>query len=538
MPAKRTTQPGKQRVRTGCLTCRRRRRKCDEQKPCCANCETKGFTCKYPSKVTFVPAVNPSDVQSNGNTIRFINHTNNAPFVSHSSRGRDDLQYTPASTPGQNDISHPLTPHIEENRRHDGLTNTNDSGSLLLNQRNASISHRSGGGLLPAYTLDVETGLLRHFRYNISPCMDVGDPGSSFGLNCMISARNNRPLLASILALAAYQRSLVVSAGADEDLADSRRFRSEAENSLAVEENRFTRRLGYTFLIMQDFFSPGPSQWRKLSDYLLGSLADIIVQPTLEDDFKEPLFWMAFKVDLAASVIFSQPPQTPSFSFVQNSQPQSVRSIYQRVHFLLGETLYLIFQGRDPSDCRLDVEQAELLESSQESRPLSRWTYLWTECQKWYKALPVQVQPILEIRGLDAKQIDPSTTSSFPVLIYTTPLALVANAIYHITSLLLLNYRPRYLKTLPGPRGVTSPTWHSQSIAGIATSNESVGQWDPILIAGLLLIARGMTHKSQQLELLDQLRRITAITGISLEQEIESIKSKIHMSRRDEDEVS
>lgn len=47
-----------------------------------------------------------------------------------------------------------------------------------------------------------------------------------------------------------------------------------------------------------------------------------------------------------------------------------------------------------------------------------------------------------------------------------------------------------------------------------------------------------MTHKSQQLKLLGQLEKITAITGINLEQEIESIKSKIHISRSNEDDVS
>lgn len=169
---------------------------------------------------------------------------------------------------------------------------------------------------------------------------------------------------------------------------------------------------------------------------------------------------------------------------------------------------------------------------------MSRWTYLWAECQKWYKTLPVQAQPILEIRGLDTRRIDPSTTSCFPILIYTTPLALVANAIYHITSLLLLNHRPRHLNASPWPRGLSSPTWHSQSIAGVATTHESVGQWDPILIAGLILITKEMTHKSQQLKLLGQLEKITAITGINLEQEIESIKSKIHISRSNEDDVS
>lgn len=131
--------------------------------------------------------------------------------------------------------------------------------------------------------------------------MDAGDPGSSFGLKCMVAARNNRPLLAAILALAAYQRSLIVPSGAGDDLADSGRFRSEAGNSLAVEESRSIKRLGYTFLAMRDFFSHGTSQWRTLLDYLLGSQADIVFQPSLEDEFKEPLFWMAFKIGKRSS---------------------------------------------------------------------------------------------------------------------------------------------------------------------------------------------------------------------------------------------
>ncbi|KAJ6103439.1 hypothetical protein N7486_005866 [Penicillium sp. IBT 16267x] len=53
MPRK-PTPTDKQRVRTGCLTCRKRRRKCDEQKPRCANCEVKGFTCKYGSDLAFM----------------------------------------------------------------------------------------------------------------------------------------------------------------------------------------------------------------------------------------------------------------------------------------------------------------------------------------------------------------------------------------------------------------------------------------------------------------------------------------------------
>ncbi|KAF9690585.1 hypothetical protein EKO04_011463 [Ascochyta lentis] len=51
------------RSRAGCLTCRTRRRKCDEGKPICQNCISKGFQCQYAAafqilgKHNFTPAV-------------------------------------------------------------------------------------------------------------------------------------------------------------------------------------------------------------------------------------------------------------------------------------------------------------------------------------------------------------------------------------------------------------------------------------------------------------------------------------------------
>lgn len=42
--------PKRKRVRTGCLTCRKRHRKCDEQHPKCLSCQQKGFECVWPVK--------------------------------------------------------------------------------------------------------------------------------------------------------------------------------------------------------------------------------------------------------------------------------------------------------------------------------------------------------------------------------------------------------------------------------------------------------------------------------------------------------
>lgn len=49
-PRSRTTRAGPIfRVRTGCLTCRGRKKKCDETKPCCRGCQRNGFDCQWPA---------------------------------------------------------------------------------------------------------------------------------------------------------------------------------------------------------------------------------------------------------------------------------------------------------------------------------------------------------------------------------------------------------------------------------------------------------------------------------------------------------
>ncbi|KAK4552278.1 hypothetical protein LTR86_010448 [Recurvomyces mirabilis] len=46
---------GKKRTRTGCLNCRRKRRKCDETKPTCEGCQARNETCEWGLKLSFRP---------------------------------------------------------------------------------------------------------------------------------------------------------------------------------------------------------------------------------------------------------------------------------------------------------------------------------------------------------------------------------------------------------------------------------------------------------------------------------------------------
>lgn len=136
---------------------------------------------------------------------------------------------------------------------------------------------------------------------------------------------------------------------------------------------------------------------------------------------------------------------------------------------------------------------------------------------------------------MEAGQINTQEGSCFPIQVYTSSLALVANVVYHITCLLLLTHKPRLLKVLGDTRCASSDTWHAQSIAGIATNEENVEQWDPILIVGLLLAAKEMTHVSQQSVLLKRLRKIISSTGVRLDSEIEALKSEWDVSRYHEE---
>ncbi|KFY03134.1 hypothetical protein V490_00281 [Pseudogymnoascus sp. VKM F-3557] len=605
MSARRATPAGKQRVRTGCLTCRKRRRKCDEQKPRCENCEAKGFSCRYGADLSFVSAPNPEPQQSNEplnatvkaySTITFVLNDDTSLVSTPPQRGESILrQHTPArqvdndsatasvvaiaqesvagpapqqgSSSGATSFSrvgvtsYPVRSPLVRNDALEQPIQLNPLNHLINDSRNAPSGHnldRSHNRTYSDSTLshrlidsrglangDQEIGLLRHFRYNLAPWIDVGDPESFVGIKTMLLARANRSLLAALLALAARHRSLINHQENSDDLKSSLKFREEAERGLMFEDDHISHIIR-VLLILEVLFCSSPLHWRALPFHQMGIPGDLASLSAPGGELCEPLFWLQFKIDLAASIVSAQPLLMPLRSYLLNdcssgrsfrslSQRQSAKQIYQHSLFLLADCLSLIFGGQEPSSSRPYYAQLPSSRSLPNSNFSSKWTSLWNDCQKWYNNRSAEVQQILEIRGVEADQIGTHNSPSFPILIYTTPLALVSNAVYHITSLLMLAHKPRLLKRLAGPGCFTSHIWHAQSIAGIATSNDSLEQWDPILVAGLLLVAKEMTHESQQSLVLNQLGRVTAMVGIKLDCEIEALKSGWNISRYDQD---
>ena len=124
------------------------------------------------------------------------------------------------------------------------------------------------------------------------------------------------------------------------------------------------------------------------------------------------------------------------------------------------------------------------------------------------------------IFGLSSGEVPMESSASFPIEIYSTPIALQANMAIHLSFIVLIAYKPRLLKLSRPEVRLGSDSWHAQKIAGMAVWNHFKEQFDPLFVAALLLAAQKMTHESQQMALLAAFRDIEAKMGIVLDDQI------------------
>jgi hypothetical protein len=133
------------------------------------------------------------------------------------------------------------------------------------------------------------------------------------------------------------------------------------------------------------------------------------------------------------------------------------------------------------------------------------------------------MEPVLESSDADLNG-HKMQESPFPADVYTSALSLQANLTMHLSSLLLLAYKPRLVKLSRFPHHLISRSWHTQKIARLAVWNSFPEQWDPLVVAALLRAAREMTHASQQEALLTCFQRIMDVTKLPLDEEISNLR--------------
>lgn len=169
------------RTRTGCLTCRRRKKKCDETKPKCEACTRNKIDCEWPPHIIRIFGLDPPNNRSE-----------------QEKRGREG---TESSTSDDSSIA--ISPSSQDSleviERHDkdDADNKKDYAIIWSRGLNAFLSPRRAGMLLPAS----ET-LLAHYMELTGPLLATAPSQTApFVSWVMPIAYNDDLLMHSVLAL-------------------------------------------------------------------------------------------------------------------------------------------------------------------------------------------------------------------------------------------------------------------------------------------------------------------------------------------------
>lgn len=165
---------------------------------------------------------------------------------------------------------------------------------------------------------------------------------------------------------------------------------------------------------------------------------------------------------------------------------------------------------------------------------LDHWRYLHSKLQALHSnrsaagVLPLLASPIA---GISIS--NPSSTkipTSFPLSIYTSRMSFFSTLLYHLTSLLLLQFKPRRVDARSA-KFLKTTTWHAVEVCGLSLSNPLLWSWDPIVVAALIRAGLSLSYVSQQEELFAHLRRLESLTGWILENELRDLKEFWKMGR-------
>ncbi|ORX93905.1 hypothetical protein BCR34DRAFT_230399 [Clohesyomyces aquaticus] len=162
------------------------------------------------------------------------------------------------------------------------------------------------------------------------------------------------------------------------------------------------------------------------------------------------------------------------------------------------------------------------------------WESLLQRFNKWYADRPEGFHAVIELSPMDGNHSE----HEFPVLVFTSGAAILANQLYHTGMFLLLRNKPKFARD-GGLNSVSSSVLlHVHRVCGIAMNNDLREFWDPCLVASLLVVASTTTHRSQHAVILHTLERVQSLTGWDIALHVSTLKEEWRLARVGENCVS
>ncbi|KAK1974603.1 hypothetical protein LZ30DRAFT_574713, partial [Colletotrichum cereale] len=348
--------------------------------------------------------------------------------------------------------------------------------------------------------------LLRHFRYQVAPWLDLCDMGQTFGLYAPRLAMESEGVLHSLLAVAAVAQQADMGSTTFNDVEYLRSLagaRPMSEEVVSMGDSNLVHLALWTAC---RFTSSIPDGWHDLA----GTMGDDFWSVALAEATTKTIIILSvlIRFELAAALVTGAPISVPEqLHYDPMPRPWDSSSPIAETMFqctvapliLCARAVNFCAGGFHPHAAGLGIA----------STPVHRWTVLGDALGAWYANRTQEFRPMAEMDGDE---------SLFPVVLFTNGAAVFANQLYHTAMLLLLQNKPRTLQPAPAAAkrssaASSSPLWHAQRVCGIALNNDRRDSWDLCLVASLYLAAQRMTYEPQQRAILECFERVKALTG-------------------------
>ena len=496
----------RKRVRSGCLTCRGRRRKCDEGKPDCSNCRSKNLTCRYGVNVTFVQskfqhfAGNDTAVkdnlfqQSRSQPQRAVQGRYSSPDELFEVDVDEELvQLEPEESIGAYEDGQQQDTPTHGGLPKSGLASPSDNRGFQPTERGNNNARRE----------QYEMELLTFYRYHVAPILDLGLGSLSFGIRTVLIATRREPIYNAVLALASSRRAAMSPDMRTVDEAtsvSSAHFASQDANDLHGLDSAMAPLL----LVCRALLMTPVDSWAVRSP----ELAHMALPTHMSAEQWSLLARLHLAAVLATAGASKDADSLPAHDLQVYGQPEPTRQLCRALRTLEQSLFYL-----KPEDQPTGPPA---------SSPVQAWLLHWQAAQDWYQNRSEDMQQLFELS--DEEVPASGIELNFPCVVFSSACAVVANVAHHVAALTLLSHKPRLAKATAERSSSASPLWHAQRIMGIVASAAESETWDFFLVAAFVHTSQKLSHSKQIQEAARVLRHLSRLSGLHLGSTIERLE--------------
>ncbi|KAL5351309.1 hypothetical protein ACLOAV_003163 [Pseudogymnoascus australis] len=364
-----------------------------------------------------------------------------------------------------------------------------------------------------------ELELWQNYLDEVAVWLDMFDVERHFQLRIPIMAKSAKHLRYSILALSARQAE---RKDPGKPATESLTLYQKAIELIVQELHSLDTAViaSCVLLCVLEMMSSSPKAWDRHLNGCSMLLQAAAIDGTV-GGVRQALFWCFARMDVWGGFLSDTLTKIPTSRWFIPSQSMSTAVIrfktglngfdnYANYAVFLCASVVNVLSNRGSSS----AGQRDHPSSSRGSLSTS-WKALYDLLEDWYNSRPEEMRPLMSSTATLEDHYHP-----FPIVLYGTSPAVNGNQLYHASSLLMLQEKPKEIRLT---RGHKSVQWHARQICGIATSNHSHGAWinalQPLFIAGKI-----MSHPMEHRVILDVLARIEKETGWATSWRAEDLK--------------